>query len=89
MFLVPLDRIKIDKSIIDNILTEKKNSLIANLVISLAKDLQLEITAEGVETKEQADYISSVGCDEIQGFFYSKPLSTDALEKFLINEKSV
>lgn len=89
LFLVPLDRIKIDKSIIDNILTEKKNSLIANLVISLAKDLQLEITAEGVETKEQADYISSVGCDEIQGFFYSKPLSTDALEKFLINEKSV
>ena len=69
LFLVPLGRIKIDKSIIDNILTEKKNSLIANLVISGERPA-VGNTAEGVETKEQADSISSVGCDEIQGFFY-------------------
>ena len=45
------------------------------------------VTAEGVETKEQADFLISIDCDEIQGYYYSRPLSVEALEEFLENER--
>jgi EAL domain-containing protein (putative c-di-GMP-specific phosphodiesterase class I) len=49
----------------------------------LAKAFNASITAEGVETKEKAEFLKSLGCDEIQGYYYSKPLSAEALEGFL------
>ncbi|HHW95263.1 MAG TPA: EAL domain-containing protein [Mogibacterium sp.] len=81
--LVPFSRIKIDKTIVDDILSKKKKFFIVRTIISLAKNLMADITAEGVETKEQADFLKSMDCDEIQGYYYSKPLSPTALEEFL------
>ena len=84
--MAPFDRIKIDKEIIDYIDLEMKNAPLTETTVTLAKALKAEVTAEGVETKEQADFLRSIGCDEIQGYYYSRPLPAEALEVFLKNE---
>ncbi|MGI6688930.1 MAG: EAL domain-containing protein [Christensenellales bacterium] len=84
--LVPFDRIKIDKEIIDYIDIESKKAPITNTIILLAKAFSADITAEGVETKEQVDFLKSLYCGEIQGYYYSRPLSPEALEEFLKKE---
>ncbi len=81
--LVPFDRIKIDKSIVDDIIFENKKVVIVETIVSLAKALRADTTAEGVETKEQLDFLKNMDCDEIQGYYYSKPLPIKALEEFL------
>ena len=83
LVLVPLDRIKIDKSIIDDITFEEKKADIVKIIISLGKTLMVDITAEGVETMDQADFMKNISCDEIQGYYYSRPLKTGPLEDFL------
>ncbi len=80
---VPFDRIKIDKDIIAYMDLERKVAPITEIIILLAKIFQAGITAEGVETKEQADFLRSIACDEIQGYYFSRPLSSEALEQFL------
>ncbi|NLL90155.1 MAG: EAL domain-containing protein [Dehalococcoidales bacterium] len=84
--MVPFNRIKIDKSIIDDITLERKKTVIAKVIVSLAKALMADITAEGVETKEQLDFMRALYCDEIQGYYFSRPLSAEALEEFLKKE---
>ena len=81
--LVPFSRIKIDKSIIDNVTTKSKEAAIAKVIVTLSRNLGADITAEGVETKEQVDFMRSLACDEIQGYYFSKPLPPDVLEEFL------
>ena len=81
--LVPFSRIKIDKSIIDNVTTKSKEAAIAKVIVTLSRNLGADITAEGVETKEQVDFMKSLACDEIQGYYFSKPLPPDVLEEFL------
>jgi diguanylate cyclase (GGDEF)-like protein len=78
-----LNRLKIDRSFINKISDNAENSITLNAIISLAKNLGLEITAEGIETAEQLDFIASTACDSVQGFFYSKPVSADKFEIFL------
>ncbi|MGI6579177.1 MAG: EAL domain-containing protein [Saccharofermentanales bacterium] len=88
--IVPFDRIKIDKEIIDYIDLDRKTAPITEIIILLGNTFKAGITAEGVETKEQADFLKSIDCDEIQGFYYSMPLSTQALEEFLkINKAGI
>ena len=84
--VIPFDRIKIDKSIIDDINVRGKKAVIAETIVSLAKTLRADITAEGVETKEQVDFLRDLACDEIQGYYFSRPLSAEALEEFLDKE---
>lgn len=73
---VPIDNLKLDKSFIDRFDDEKGKKII-NCVIELAKSLKLPITAEGVETSEQCDFLKEKGCDIIQGYYYSKPVPQD------------
>jgi len=80
-----LNRLKIDRCFIDKISDNPENVITLNAIISLAKNLRLEITAEGVETAEQLDFIANTACDSVQGFFYSKPVSADDFEVFLID----
>ena len=80
---VPFDKIKIDKGIIHHLDMEREKASITEIIILLARAFSATITAEGVETKEQADFLKSVACDEIQGYYFSKPLSEEALEEFL------
>ncbi len=81
--LVPFNRIKIDKSVVDNITIEPKKVVTAKTIINLAKSLNANITTEGVETKEQAAFMKDLGTDEIQGYYYSRPLPPKDLEDFL------
>lgn len=83
---VPFDRLKIDKEIIDTIDVDKRLAPLTEIIILLARTLGASVTAEGVERKEQADFLKTVDCDEIQGFYFSRSLSPEALEEFLRNE---
>ncbi|MCU7723087.1 EAL domain-containing protein [Actinoplanes sp. KI2] len=71
---VPLTEIKIDRSFIDTVLTSTENQAIVRSVIALAHGLGCRATAEGVETAEVASWVAAAGCDEAQGYLYSRPV---------------
>ena len=71
----PIDKLKIDKSFIANILTEPGNVAIVKSIITLASNLDLDVIAEGIETENQKNFVKKLGCNFIQGFYYSKPLT--------------
>lgn len=72
---LPIDEVKIDKSFIDNILINEKDKIMLGHFTNLCHDLGLNVVAEGVETKEQLDYVKGIGCDLYQGYYFSKPMS--------------
>jgi diguanylate cyclase (GGDEF)-like protein/PAS domain S-box-containing protein len=72
----PLDFIKIDRSFIRNITTEETDKKLVSAIIAIGKSLNLKVIAEGVETKEQLDYLRLVDCDYIQGYYFYKPMSS-------------
>lgn len=87
--IMPIDIIKIDKSFIDKIDKFNNNENLIEVIMMIAKKMNLKTVAEGVEDKEQVDYLKKVKCDLIQGYYYSKPIK---LEKFIeyinmMNEK--
>lgn len=77
------DTIKIDKTFVDYIETDKYNKAIVGMIISLAKTLNADVIAEGVETKRQMDYLVKAGCNIIQGFYISKPLPYEEAKELL------
>lgn len=79
---LPLDRIKVDRAFIRD-LAEPNGTVIAETIINLGKKLGLATIAEGIETPEQADVVRAMGCEEVQGFLYAKPMPTKALLEFL------
>lgn len=80
--LFPLDKLKIDKSFIDNISSNGADRSIVRTIIDLAKHLNLKVVAEGVETLEQFELLNEYQCDEIQGYYFSKPISAQAIIEF-------
>jgi len=80
---LPIDKVKIDRQFILNLDNEKRGKKLYDGVLNLARSLDLNVTIEGVETKEQADYVREKGCDEIQGFYYYKPMPSHEIEKLL------
>ncbi len=74
---MPIDALKIDKSFVDDVLTDSDDAEIANAIIRLAHALNLRVVAEGVETPEQVVFLKSRECDEIQGYVVAKPLPPD------------
>ena len=79
----PIDILKIDRSFVKDVVLNKGDAAITNTIISLAKSLELHITAEGVETQDQFEYLKKQGCDEIQGYYFSRPLPVAAMTEFL------
>lgn len=80
---LPIDTIKIDKLFIDDIIEEDSNNVIVDSIITLCHKIGLPIVSEGVETKEQLDYLKENNCDIIQGYYFSKPLSDKDLYNYL------
>lgn len=80
---LPLDKIKIDKSFVQDLLDDDDDATIVRAIIQLGKSLGMQVIAEGVETAEQEAYIVSEGCHEGQGYHYSKPLQARELAAFL------
>lgn len=81
---LPVHKLKIDRSFVSDIIEDSDDRAIINAIIAMGKSLGLAVIAEGVENIEQEQYLLSSGCNEAQGFYYSKPVSPDELEqKFL------
>ncbi|NWA27094.1 EAL domain-containing protein [Pseudomonas gingeri] len=80
---LPLDKIKIDKSFVQDLLDDDDDATIVRAIIQLGKSLGMQVIAEGVETVEQEAYIISEGCHEGQGYHYSKPLPARELAAYL------
>ncbi|QEK12413.1 EAL domain-containing protein [Crassaminicella thermophila] len=81
-----INKLKIDKSFVSKIDGKKGNSIIASTVLALGKSLELGVVAEGVETKEQVEFLKQNDCDEMQGYFFGKPMSNEDFEKFYYNK---
>jgi EAL domain-containing protein (putative c-di-GMP-specific phosphodiesterase class I) len=82
---IPLDRLKIDGSFIQNIHSAHDDEAIVRAVIAMAKSLSLNVLAEGVETEDQLNFLKEHACEEVQGFYFSKPLSNKEFENLLKN----
>lgn len=83
----PLDMLKIDRSFVRDIIVDKEDRSIVDAVISLAHSLGLKVIAEGVEDEAQAEYLWEHGCDLIQGYYLSKPMPVDLVEKFITDNQ--
>lgn len=79
----PIDRLKIDQSFIRNALNNPDDAAIARTIIGLGRSLNLKIIAEGVETKEHETFLINEGCDEVQGYRYSRPIPDYQMMEFI------
>ena len=83
----PFDFVKIDRAFITDITRSSKDAMIATAVIAMAHSLNLRVVAEGVETEGQLDYLYQQHCDEIQGYYFSRPVPAPAFEAMLREDK--
>jgi len=80
---LPLDQLKIDRSFVRDALIDSDDAAIAKTIVALAQTLGLEVIAEGIETAEQRAFLASAGCHAYQGYYFSRPLPLDALERYV------
>lgn len=80
---LPIHKLKIDKSFVDGLPDDEDDAAIAQTIITLAKSMEINIIAEGVETKEQKNFLFENGCTLVQGYFYAKPMNADHMGEFL------
>lgn len=83
---LPVDRIKIAMQFVHGILEDNKDAAIAKIIIQLAKNIRLNVIAEGVETEKQLEFFSKQMCDEVQGFYFYKPMPAIELEEILCKQ---
>ena len=81
---LPIDKLKIDRSFVMNLPDDEEDIAIVRAIIALANSLKLNLIAEGVETEEQKNLVLELGCKNIQGYYYSKPIPADEMEKLLL-----
>ncbi len=86
---IPIDILKIDMSFVRSMEKHEKNKRMVELIIDIAKFLKVPCVAEGVETESQLRALRRMGCDVIQGYFFSKPVSPEDFVKFIEKEKSL
>jgi len=86
---LPIDVLKIDQTFVRELTSGSDDAAIVKAIISLAHNLQLSVIAEGVETQAHLEYLQKHGCDEIQGYYISRPVAPEALAKLLQQEKEL
>ncbi len=79
----PIDRIKIDRSFVRDITTDSDDAAITEAIVVMAHSLKLKVVAEGVETEEQLEFLRRCGCEEVQGYYFSRPHPADRAGLFL------
>ena len=80
---LPITTLKIDKSFVDTISMDDRDKSLTDLIIRIGRTMDLCVVAEGVETQEQFDYLESHKCSKIQGYFFSRPVSEEAVTKYI------
>lgn len=85
----PIDTLKIDRSFVSDVCKDPHDTAIVRAIINLGHALDLTVIAEGVETKEQLQYLSALECDVVQGFLFSKAMTTRAFEELLVEQREV
>ena len=80
---LPVNNLKIDKSFLDTVMEDTSDQKIVQTIISLARNLDLNVVAEGVENSDQEVFLKEANCDKAQGFLYSKPVPKDMAIQFL------
>lgn len=86
---LPIDKIKIDKSFVDDILFSPTQGVMAKTIIDMGNHLQFSVIAEGIEHVEQVDFLKQNECNIGQGYFFSRPLTVDKMEEYLENMSKV
>ncbi|MEG2082335.1 MAG: EAL domain-containing protein, partial [Oscillospiraceae bacterium] len=87
---VPVDILKVDLNFLSDRETTGKGASILSSIVRMARWLKMPVVAEGVETREQADFLRSIGCEMAQGFYFAKPMSTEDYENYLsLQEKTI
>ncbi len=81
---LPISKLKIDRAFIHEVTENDRDAAIVDAIIRLARALGLKTVAEGIETREQLDYLRQKGCDLAQGFYFSRPVPADEMEKLLL-----
>lgn len=81
---LPISKLKIDQSFVSDLPTDDEDTAIVKAIIAMSRSLKLEIIAEGVETMEQKEFLVQNGCENIQGYFYSKPRPADEVKGILL-----
>ncbi len=81
-----IDTLKIDKAFVDDIVSLNDKQIIIDSLIEMAHGLNISVVSEGVENSTQVEYLQVQGCDELQGYFFSKPISAEAFEQILIKD---
>ena len=83
----PIQLLKIDRAFIKDLLRNPEDQAIVKAIIAMAHTLKIEVIAEGVETAEQVDFLRVHGCDEVQGFLYSKPVPAEEFAELLARNR--
>jgi EAL domain-containing protein (putative c-di-GMP-specific phosphodiesterase class I) len=79
----PVDKLKIDKSFVENLETDRDDAAIVRAIIAIGHNLKLKVMAEGVENQRQLALVHAGGCDEVQGYYFSKPVPADDFARFV------
>lgn len=85
----PFDVIKLDKKFMENMMVSGKGRMILEQVVSMANKLELDLLAEGVETREQIDLLRNIGCDQVQGYYFAKPMPEEEFFALLAADPEV
>ncbi|MCR4749347.1 MAG: EAL domain-containing protein [Lachnospiraceae bacterium] len=83
---IPIDVLKMDMKFVRNMLNDEKSLKLCELVMDISRFLDVPVVAEGVEEKAQLDRLKSMGCEIIQGYYFSKPVPADQFEQFIDEE---